>query len=102
MRSTNLETVRAMVGNGIGYSFANARPKSNMSQDGKRVIRLRLAGSHRPMRLGYATASNTQLSRVVSAFAERCRLFVSDQYIPGMAPPSFFDPHAVRVLEGVS
>ncbi|MBC3234677.1 MULTISPECIES: LysR family transcriptional regulator [Pseudomonas] len=96
MRSTNLETVRAMVGNGIGYSFANARPKSNMSQDGKRVIRLRLAGAHRPMRLGYATASNTQLSRVVSAFAERCRMFVSDQYIPGMAPPSFFDPHAVR------
>jgi len=27
---------------------------------------------------------------------------VSDQYIPGMAPPSFFDPHAVRVLSGVS
>jgi len=27
---------------------------------------------------------------------------VSDQYIPGMAPPSFFDPHAVRTLTGVN
>jgi hypothetical protein len=50
------------------------------------------------LQLGYATATNAQLSRVVSAFAERCRMFVSDQYIPGMAAPSFFDPHAVRAI----
>jgi DNA-binding transcriptional LysR family regulator len=97
MRSSRLETVRAMVANGIGYCIANARPKANLSQDGKRLIRIRLAGHHRPMKLGYATATNAQLSRVVSAFTERCRMFVSDQYIPGMAAPSFFDPHAVRV-----
>jgi len=102
MRSSNLETVRAMVANGVGYSFANARPKANLSQDGKRLIRVRLAGSHRAMKLGYATATNAQLSRVVSAFAERCRMFVSDQYIPGMAAPSFFDAHAVRSLTSVS
>jgi DNA-binding transcriptional LysR family regulator len=96
MRSSNLETVRAMVGNGIGYTIANARPKGNMSQDGKRLIRIRLAGGLHPLQLGYATATNAQLSRVVSAFTERCRMFVSDQYIPGMAAPSFFDPHAVR------
>ena len=100
MRSSNLETVRAMVGNGIGYCIANARPKSNLSQDGKRLIRIRLAGDVRPMKLGCATAANTQLSRVVGAFTERCRMFVSDQYIPGMAAPSFFDPHAARALPG--
>lgn len=97
MRSSNLETVRAMVGNGIGYCIANARPKANLSQDGKRLIRIRLSGGLRPMQLGYATANNAQLSRVVSAFTERCRMFVSDQYIPGMAAPSFFDPHTVRL-----
>ena len=102
MRSSNLEVVRAMVANGVGFSIANVRPKANLSQDGKRLIRVRLSGEHRPMRLGYATANNAQLSRLVSAFAERCRMFVSDQYIPGMAAPSFFDPHAVRVLKGVS
>lgn len=102
MRSSNLETVRAMVGNGIGYCIANARPKANLSQDGKRLIRIRLSGSPRPMKLGYATATNAQLSRVVSAFTERCRMFVSDQYIPGMAAPSFFDPHTVRINSDAS
>ncbi|MBJ7546696.1 LysR family transcriptional regulator [Ectopseudomonas chengduensis] len=102
MRSSNLEVVRAMVANGVGYSIANVRPKANLSQDGKRLIRVRLAGEHRPMRLGYAVTRNTQLSRVVSAFAERCRMFISDQYIPGMAAPSFFDPHSVRMLKDVS
>ncbi|MGY2290537.1 LysR family transcriptional regulator [Pseudomonas sp. SDO528_S397] len=100
MRSSNLETVRAMVANGVGYCIANARPKSNLSQDGKRLIRIRLAGNVRPMQLGYATASNAPISRVVAAFTERCRMFVSDQYIPGMAAPSFFDPHAARALPG--
>jgi len=101
MRSSNLEVVRAMVANGVGYSIANVRPKANLSLDGKRLIRVRLSGEHRPMQLGYAVARNGQLSRVVSAFAERCRMFVSDQYIPGMAAPSFFDPHSVRAIEDV-
>ncbi|MFF7710582.1 LysR substrate-binding domain-containing protein [Pseudomonas sp. NPDC007930] len=96
MRSAHLEVVRSMVANGVGFSIANVRPKANLSQDGKRLIRLRLAGNHRPMRLGYATAASVQMSRVVSAFAERCRMFVSDQYIPGMAAPSFYDPRVVE------
>lgn len=102
MRSSNLEVVRAMVANGVGYSIANVRPKANLSQDGKRLIRVSLAGSHHSLRLGYVTLKNAQLSRVVSAFAERCRMFVSEQYIPGMAAPSFFDPHTIRSLKGVA
>jgi len=102
MRSSNLEVIRAMVANGAGYSIANVRPKANLSQDGKRLIRVRLAGEHQSLRLGYVTLKNVQLSRVVSAFAERCRMFVSEQYIPGMAAPSFFDPHMVRSLKGVA
>lgn len=100
MRSSNLETIRSMVGNGIGYTIANARPKGNISQDGKRLVRIRMAGGLHPLQLGYATARNAQLSRVVAAFTERCRMFVSDQYIPGMAAPSFFDPHAVKPTRG--
>ncbi|MCY0386691.1 LysR family transcriptional regulator [Robbsia sp. Bb-Pol-6] len=96
MRSTNLETIRSMVANGIGYSIANARPKANLSLDGKRLVRIRLAGALRPMQLGVSVARTVRESRVVAAFTERCRMFVSDQYIPGMAAPSFFDPHAVR------
>ncbi|MBU2955842.1 LysR substrate-binding domain-containing protein [Marinobacter sp. F3R08] len=102
MKSSNLEVIRAMVANGVGYSIANVRPKANLSLDGKRLIRLRLAGDHQSLRLGYVTLKNVQHSRVVNAFAERCCMFVSDQYIPGMAAPSFFDPHTVRSLKGVA
>ncbi|MFS2076861.1 hypothetical protein, partial [Curtobacterium sp. CT11-133] len=79
----NMEVVRAMVANGVGFGIANVRPKANLSQDGKRVIRVRLAGVNRPMLLGYATVAHVQQSMVVNAFAERCRMFISDQYIPG-------------------
>lgn len=97
MRSSNMEVVRSMVANGVGFGIANVRPKAHLSQDGKRLIRVRLAWANRPMQLGYATAAHTQHSMVVNAFAERCRIFISDQYIPGMAAPSYFDPQVVRV-----
>ncbi|MFZ4214369.1 LysR substrate-binding domain-containing protein, partial [Pantoea endophytica] len=97
MRSSSMETVRAMVANGVGFGIANVRPKAHLSQDGKRLIRVRLAGVNKAMQLGYATMAQVQQSRVVSAFAERCRMFISDQYIPGMAAPSYFDPQVVRV-----
>ena len=58
MRSGNMEVVRAMVANGVGFGIANVRPKANLSQDGKRVIRVRLAGVNRPMLLGYATVAH--------------------------------------------
>ncbi len=98
MRSGSMEVVRAMVANGVGFCIANVRPKVNISQDGKRLHRLRLAGTHKPMQLGYATVASVQSSLVVNAFAQRCRMFVSDQYIPGMAAPSYFDPQAVRAI----
>jgi hypothetical protein len=31
-------------------------------------------------------------SRLVEVFMQRCRAYISDQYIPGMSAPSFFDP----------
>jgi len=97
MRSSQLEVVRSLVANGLGYSIANVRPRANISQDGRRIVRVRLAGSHRPMQLGYATLKDVNQPRVVEAFAHRCRNFVSDQYIPGMSAPSFYDPHVVSL-----
>ncbi|MCP6689506.1 LysR substrate-binding domain-containing protein, partial [Klebsiella pneumoniae] len=52
MRSSNMEVVRAMVANGVGFGIANVRPKAHFSQDGKRLIRVRLAGVNKPMQLG--------------------------------------------------
>ncbi|MES2185340.1 MAG: LysR substrate-binding domain-containing protein [Pseudomonadota bacterium] len=92
-RSRSEEVVRSMVANGMGYALFNVRPKSNQSLDGKRMVRVRLAGENRPMLLGLATYKPMKQSRLSKVFMERCRAYISDQYIPGMSAPSFFDPH---------
>jgi DNA-binding transcriptional LysR family regulator len=92
-RSRSEEVVRSMVANGIGYALFNVRPRSNQSLDGKRMVRLRLAGTHRPMLLGLATYKPMKPSRLARVFLDRCRAYISDQYIPGMSAASFFDPH---------
>ncbi|VFR17190.1 Cys regulon transcriptional activator CysB [plant metagenome] len=92
-RSRSEDVVRSMVANGFGYALFNVRPKSTQSLDGKRLVRLRLAGEQRPMLLGMATYKPMKLSRLAQAFMQRCRAYISNQYIPGMSAASFFDPH---------
>lgn len=94
-RSRSEDVVRSMVANGLGYSLFNVRPRSNLSLDGKRFVRVRLAGQHRPMLLGLATYQAMEQSRLTKVFMQRCRAYISDQYIPGMSASSFFDPHIV-------
>jgi DNA-binding transcriptional LysR family regulator len=92
-RSRSEDVVRSMAANGIGYALFNVRPKSTQSLDGKRLVRLRLAGGHRPMLLGMATYKPMKPSRLTQVFMQRCRSYISDQYIPGMSAASFFDPY---------
>lgn len=87
-RSTYQEVVRTMVANGYGYTLANVRPRSDFALDGKRIVRLRLAGEHRPMRLGIATLAAYRKPRLLTAFEQHCRSYISDGYIPGMASPA--------------
>jgi DNA-binding transcriptional LysR family regulator len=94
-RSRSEEVVRSMVANGLGYTIFNVRPKSNQSLDGKRMVRVRLAGNNRPMQLGLATYKPVQQSRLAEIFMDRCRAYISEQYIPGMSAASFYDPHRI-------
>ena len=87
MRSSYQDVVRTMVANGYGYTLANVRPRSDLALDGRRVVRVRLAGEHRPMRIGIATLAQLTKSRLIGAFEAHCRAFVSDSYIPGMVAP---------------
>lgn len=91
--SKSADVVRSMVANGLGYTILNVRPKSNYSLDGKRLVRIRLSGQHRPMLLGLSTSKVGAQNNVTEAFMSRCRAYISDQYIPGMSAPHFFDPH---------
>lgn len=91
--SRHVDAVRSMVANNLGYTILNVRPKNNYSLDGKRLVRLRIAGEHRPMHIGLATAKNAALNIVAQAFISRCRVFISNQYIPGMGDAHFYDSH---------
>lgn len=87
-RSSSQEVVRTMVANGYGYTLANVRPRSDLALDGRRIVRVRLAGEHRAMRLGIATLSSYRKPKLLEAFEGHCRRFISDSYIPGMAAPA--------------
>jgi DNA-binding transcriptional LysR family regulator len=87
VRSPYHDLIRTMVANSHGYTIANVRPRSDVAMDGRRVVRVRLAGDHRPMLLGLASLGLPQRSRLLAAFEKHCRSFISDSYIPGMVAP---------------
>lgn len=87
-RSAHQEVVRTMVANGYGYTLFNVRPRSDQALDGKRLVRVRLSGDHRPMRIGLSRLKQLARSRLVEAFETHCRAFISDAYIPGMVAPA--------------
>jgi DNA-binding transcriptional LysR family regulator len=86
-RSTSLEVVRTMVANGQGYSLANAMPRSELALDGRRVVRLPLAGTHRPMTIGVLSLADVQKSKLFQAFEAHCSLTITSARIPGMISP---------------
>ena len=85
--SASQDVVRSLVANGHGYGLFNARPRADVALDGRRLVRIRLAGDHRPMRIGLATLGDLVASRLVGTFMGHCRACISDASIPGMVAP---------------
>jgi DNA-binding transcriptional LysR family regulator len=98
-RSTSLEVVRTMVANGHGYSLANAMPRSNLALDGRRVVRIPLAGEHRPMTVGLLSLADVQKSKLFQAFEAHCSDLISADNIPGMVPPGAARYRALTAAE---
>ena len=86
-RFAHPDVVRAMVANGHGYGLANVRPRADMALDGRRLVRVDLAGAHRPMVLGIATLRQSRRSRLLDAFEAHCARAISNQGVPGMEAP---------------
>jgi DNA-binding transcriptional LysR family regulator len=78
--------VRTMVANGLGYTLANVRPRSDVALDGRRVYRVPLTGDPPPVRIGIATLKQLKKTHLASAFERHCQELISESYIPGMAP----------------
>ncbi len=87
-RSSSLEVVRTMVANGQGYSIANAVPRSDLALDGRKVVRVPLAGLHRPMNIGLLSLADVQKSKLFQAFEAHCDERISSRRIPGMIAPA--------------
>ncbi len=86
-RSAHMEVVRTMVANGYGYTLANVRPRSDVALDGRRLVRVDLAGEHRPMMMGLARLARLGRSRLIDAFESHCTACITDASIPGMLAP---------------
>jgi DNA-binding transcriptional LysR family regulator len=85
--SAQQEVVRTMVANGLGYTLANVRPRSDVALDGRRLHRVPLSGDPPPLRIGIATLTQLKKTRLVAVFEHHCQELFSNSYIPGMAPP---------------
>lgn len=83
-RSAQPETVRSLVGSGLGFSLLTARPKSLTALNGRELAYLYLDDDFPPMKLGMVTANTIRKTRAVAAFEEHCRNSISTLSIPGM------------------
>ena len=99
-RSTHQDVIRTMVANGYGYTLANVRPRCDLALDGRRVLRVRLSGDHRPMVIGVLTLAQRRKPLLVDVFVKHCRLLLSDAYIPGMVAPTMEHRTFVGQVDG--
>ncbi|EEX14790.1 LysR-family transcriptional regulator [Citreicella sp. SE45] len=88
------DVIRTMVANRFGYTIANIRPKSRLALDGRSVAKVRIAGDHKPMRLGLLRVARQAPTRLVGTFMDHCATLISNSYIPGMEAP-IMDPKRV-------
>jgi len=87
-RLSQPDMIRTMVANGYGFTLANVTPRSDTALDGRKVVRVRLSGDHRPMRTGLVALKSLRKSHLMAAFTAHARSFISDAYIPGMVAPA--------------
>ena len=77
LRSPSFEMVRGIVGQGLGYSILVARPATDATYDGSRVVARPLAEEVLPGKIALATAIDRELKPEAQCFAELCRSYFS-------------------------
>lgn len=84
-RSDQPETIRSMVGSGLGYALMTARPAARVAANGRPLAYLALDEAFAPMQLGILTARSRRQTRAATAFADFCRARIATDRLPGMA-----------------
>lgn len=72
-RSTNYETVRALVARGFGYTILNQRPLADSTYDGGRVAAVPLFDCLPSLPIILASAQGVRLTKRALAFGDVCR-----------------------------
>ena len=83
--SRQMDAVRTLVANGLGYTLANVRPRADVALDGRRLRRVPLSGDLPPVRIGIATLKQLKKTRLAEAFQRHCAEHITPTHIPGMA-----------------
>ncbi|HEX4151699.1 MAG TPA: LysR family transcriptional regulator [Steroidobacteraceae bacterium] len=83
--SRQMDAVRTLVANGLGYTLANVRPRADMALDGRRLRRVPLSGDLPPVHIGIATLKELKKTRLAEAFRRHCTQHITAAHIPGMA-----------------
>ncbi len=83
--SPQFEVVRTLVANGFGYTLANVRPLAEVALDGRRLLRVPIAGDPPPLRVGIATFKPLQKTRLALAFEQHLADSIGVDHLPGMA-----------------
>lgn len=76
--SPSFETVRSMVGNGVGYSILVTRPASDVTYDGRSVVCRPLADDAEPGRVVLARAGQARPTRLSQAFEAHCKAYFAE------------------------
>jgi len=79
----SFETVRAFVGNGLGYSILNLKPRNQTNYDGTHVRYVALQGEHRPLRMCCISLKQEVYRRAAIAFIEFVDSFFKNGDTPG-------------------
>jgi len=74
-RSPSFETVRGMVGHGLGYALLATKPANNMTYDGKALVARPLVDEVAPSHIVVAWAAGRAPSPTAVRFIESCKSF---------------------------
>lgn len=72
LRSTNMEMVRGLVGQGVGYTLLATKPASSMTYDGRALTSCRLSSETGASRIVLASKKGGQLSEPADQFRTFC------------------------------
>lgn len=76
--SPSFETVRSMVGNGVGYSILVTRPASDLTYDGRKLVCLPLVDEVEPGRVVLARSHQARPTRLSQTFEAHCKAYFAE------------------------